>query len=529
MPELDPATQQHLARVAQLVSEGPLDAAELHQLQQLLERSPAAREEFARAMAFEAMLMSEFPADVEVRIPGPIAPVFSSRRWFLLGSAGVAVISAILAAVWIGQPPHQKPPLSAEHSPTALRSQVATITRATLQQPGLSAGDRLLLGTWQFPAGEWELLFDCGTCMTVTGPAELTSESDFRLFLAYGGVAVDVPKHADGFVVYTPSGHIRDLGTSFGLQVNRDGGTALHVLEGEVEATSSSLLNADPRVVREQEAFFFAADSVRRVPFSAAPFRRPRPIPPVRESVVHWTFDERHVAITSDVSGTYSLELHRRDRGEDRPEPIQSVPGVFGACLTLHGQGEFAITDYAGVTGSRARTTAFWVRAPLEVDDARNAGCLVSWGRGEPRQKWEIALNRFDFQGQLGALRVDLGSGFVIGSTDLSDGDWHHVAAVFYGGHDADLTTHVKLYVDGRLESITGRMSQHVSTAGDDGQATPVTLGRFIDSRANKRQKYFRGQFDELVIVEGALTPAEIVALLESNHPPARHPRPIEP
>lgn len=94
---------------------------------------------------------------------------------------------------------------------------------------------------------------------------------------------------------------------------------------------------------------------------------------------------------------------------------------------------------------------------------------------------------------------------------------WHHVAVIFYGGSKADLATHLKLYVDGRLETITGRRPQQIATSTGEDASIPVTIGRYIDMRANFPKVYTRGQVDELYIVEGALTPRQIVELRDHN------------
>ena len=201
---------------------------------------------------------------------------------------------------------------------------------------------------------------------------------------------------------------------------------------------------------------------------------------------------------------------------EEADETAEVSDGVFGKSLVFEGDGRYAVSDYPGVAIHRARSVAFWVRLPTESAEF-GCNCLLSWGVPEPRQKWEMLWNRSSASGQIGALRVDFGRGYLVGNTDLRDGLWHHIAVVFYGGDHADVTTHLKLYVDGRLETTTGRRPQRIDTSIASDRSIPVTLGRYMDHRLKIPRSYFVGQIDELFIVEGALNPSQIVMLREKN------------
>ena len=202
------------------------------------------------------------------------------------------------------------------------------------------------------------------------------------------------------------------------------------------------------------------------------------------------------------------------------PIVMDAIPttasGVIGNSLNFDGMGGYGESTYRGIEGDGARTVAFWIRLP-DFSHEGNRNCIISWGLPVPSKKWEIIWNRSASLGTVGAVRVDFGKGRVVGSTDLRDSLWHHVAIVFHGGRGVNLTTHVKLYVDGRLESITGKIQQQISTDTSTQGAVSVTLGRFIDSRSKVLTSYFIGELDELFIVDDAMTPSQIVRLKESN------------
>jgi DNA-binding TFAR19-related protein (PDSD5 family) len=97
-------------------------------------------------------------------------------------------------------------------------------------QPGakLAAG-RLHLGT-----GLARLVFRSGAELTLEGPAELELIGRDVCRLDSGAAVVHVSHEARGFRVQVPQGDVTDLGTEFGVRVDRAGNAAVQVLEGRV-------------------------------------------------------------------------------------------------------------------------------------------------------------------------------------------------------------------------------------------------------------------------------------------------------
>lgn len=69
--------------------------------------------------------------------------------------------------------------------------------------------------------------------VTIEGPAEFEIVSEDRVKLQYGRLYSIVPQEALGFSVATPSAMVIDLGTQFGVQVDFQGDTELHVTQGK--------------------------------------------------------------------------------------------------------------------------------------------------------------------------------------------------------------------------------------------------------------------------------------------------------
>jgi hypothetical protein len=95
----------------------------------------------------------------------------------------------------------------------------------------LLAGDRIaLLG------GEATIKFESGAVTVLQGPCIFDVVAPREGNLRRGWLKADVPPKAVGFLVDTPTARIVDLGTSFEVNVNRDGVASVSVVEGKVVA-----------------------------------------------------------------------------------------------------------------------------------------------------------------------------------------------------------------------------------------------------------------------------------------------------
>ncbi len=486
-------------------------------LEEQLASDASARQTYICNSVFEAMLSYEFPSLEAVALCPPEQP--KPSRFYRNLAGMLALAAAVLIGFWLGyQVLLDRTQSQVAQDTTAndnlLASQIATVTSVS-NSTGFHKGQRLLAGPVELLSGELELTLDCGAVVSLVGPAKLDLQSDYRAFLHFGGLSAHVPQEAVGFIVQTPNSHIRDLGTSFTIKVAKNGDTDLHVIEGAVEATSVRIPRATPKVVSETQAIRFVGSSVEPLRYEAESFSSPKQSDQIERSVnyVHWSFDR--IGDDTDSYGTIVAPLRLK-----RLNPMDAIPttasGVIGNSLSFDGMGGYAESTYRGIEGDGARTVAFWIRLP-DLSHEGNRNCIISWGLPVPSKKWEIIWNRSASLGTVGAVRVDFGKGRVVGSTDLRDSLWHHVAIVFHGGRGANLSTHVKLYVDGRLETVTGKLQQQILTDTSTPGAVPVTLGRFIDSRAKVLTSYFIGELDELFIVDEAMTPSQIVRLKESN------------
>ncbi len=531
--------------------EGEIDAhGEEHLMQALrgdreFARLAAEHLQTRRLLAGLALRGGDFQQELQLRLQAPESipdqsvspgPLVSLKPQGLLSwgrrTGSLAALLAVSAGVLFfisgkhpaGGPGEGSGSTAESESAAAPVDQFATVSNADALS-GISIGQRIPSGPLKVLQGLVELTFDCGAVVQLTAPAELDLQSEYRAALLSGKLTAQVPPQALGFIVLTPHTRIRDLGTSFGVEVRPDGHSELHVLEGEVEASASGMPAHQPVLVKESQAWTFSADTMQTVGYNKARFQSApelqSPPQPAPAAATHWSFDRFSEDGFMDAGGKFPMQPRQLTMDGSALVPRESMitVGRFGNALRFDGNGHFASTSHAGLGGSSPRTVAFWLRLPIpQAGSPRN--CMLGWGASGARTKWEMLWNQDEWTGQMGALRLEFGQGYVVGSTNLKDGQWHHVAIVYHGEEVADVTTHIKLYVDGRLETLTGRRPQRIFTDISSAGAMPLTLGRYIDARREKPDHYFQGDIDDLHIIDGALPPSAIQQLFTENRLP---------
>lgn len=175
-------------------------------------------------------------------------------------------------------------------------------------------------------------------------------------------------------------------------------------------------------------------------------------------------------------------------------ESAHWVAGRWNRALQFNGSSQFAAigSGYLPPAGTSARTTAAWIKTT-------GAGAIIAWGPNSTSRKWHMRLE--SGATATGALRVEIGGGFVRGTRDLRDSLWHHVAGVL-PVVAAPNATNILLYVDGTLEPLSEATSSPINT-----DAVAATIG--VDSQ----NRYFPGAIDEARIYQRALSASEIAAL----------------
>jgi len=201
-----------------------------------------------------------------------------------------------------------------------------------------------------------------------------------------------------------------------------------------------------------------------------------------------WLFDEGKGNVAKDLSG------NGHDGDVDGPK---WVDGKFGKALEFDGKDDqVVIKNYFGVGGKEPRTTVLWWKANGAKDHS-----WVKWGINANTQKYYVRAHP---AGAECYLRVETQGGQHYGSTNVCDGEWHHLAVVFPKGSDS-VKDHL-LYVDGVLETKTAGNDVGVNT---DTKTTEVHIGAPL-----AHHTFAAGVMDEIAIFNIDLTEDDIKTIM---------------
>lgn len=218
----------------------------------------------------------------------------------------------------------------------------------------------------------------------------------------------------------------------------------------------------------------------------------------------HWSFDEGTGTEFADASGNdYTLRVRNGD-------PTFG-DGVQGSAIVLNGDDNLD-TDWKGLSGNASRTISVWI-------NAQSNGALVTWGNSNANgQKWHVRLNTTAGDGTVGAVRTEIQGNYLIGSTPVHDGQWHHVVSVFPEG--GSVMTDVIHYVNGNREAVTGTNEANASivinTVTDDAGTNVIVGGRI---QGANEEYYPDGMLDEVRIYDRGLTVEEVQKLYVTERP----------
>ena len=198
--------------------------------------------------------------------------------------------------------------------------------------------------------------------------------------------------------------------------------------------------------------------------------------------IAHWKLDNNleDSSLSASYNGIWSGTADYTD-------------GYHGQAITLDGSSYVEIPGFKGITGGDSRTCTAWIRT------TGVSGEIVSWGPDTVGNKWILRIN------QDGTLRAEVNSGYIYGTTVLTDGNWHHIAVTLLDDGSPDINE-AKLYVNGQLESIGASLAQGVNT----GDSVDVRIGVHYSLL-----RYFEGEIDDVRIYSRALTASEIHELAD--------------
>ncbi len=199
--------------------------------------------------------------------------------------------------------------------------------------------------------------------------------------------------------------------------------------------------------------------------------------------LAHWPFEENGGAIAFDASG----------QGKDATlvNSPQWAPGIEGLGLSLTGSSDGGLAPASVVPGPlSALSIAAWVR-----HDTPTSFSSIVDQRDAVDDGYDLYLS------DTGTAFIRINASTLVGATPIADGTWHHLAAVWDGGH-------LTVYVDGAPDASTVTPTTVVDVTG------PVHLGRHFQLNS---QFESAGSIDEVRIYDRALTASEVAALTASE------------
>ncbi|QDU77505.1 FecR protein [Bremerella volcania] len=275
--QVSPETRLEFERLITGLLGGNLSEAEDARLSQIIERSTELRQLYVDQIVSDTLLQwtqidySDPPTEPEpVEVHNQIIETIqeqtlvpSQRRLESWQSAGLilaALSATVLLAVflWPGRQKDRPNNLAVDvpNSPTIAAILIDSEDAILADSNGdleygmpFREGEHLKLD-----AGLVRLAFECGSGVTLQGPAELEFHSAWKAVLHRGKLAAVVPEEARGFTIFTPDMKIVDLGTKFGAEVDATGQASVQVYEGEVTVQSRKAPESDKALLLSAKA-----------------------------------------------------------------------------------------------------------------------------------------------------------------------------------------------------------------------------------------------------------------------------------
>lgn len=439
-------------------------------------------------------------------------PKANNRKWQPLFALCASLILAVVFFIGNNKLNH----------PTAPLAVINKVVAAKNQSIALSEGQTLEAGDFSLSQGYAEMTLNNGVVLLLEAPISLLINTVDRITLLEGNLVARVPEQAIGFTINTPSAEIVDLGTEFGVAVDTNGESQVHVLTGEVKVRSSNKADFE-YLIENQARSFNLQEQVAIIDSKPDLFMRALPGKSAEQpDYLHWTFDQQAGTkldcIGNGINGR-CFDAQFKSLSGTATKPTFSQ-GKFNDSLYFNGTDDWLETSFAGIGGNKPRTVAFWLKIP-ENFKVENAYGILSWGLSDKLSAWQISPNPQEELGPLGRIRIGTNHGEVIGTTDLTDNQWHHVAIVLFGGEHANLSTHVLIYINGQLEKTSKKSIAKIFTKLNHPKSKPLTMGKNIafSNPNNKKQhnRFFKGWLDEVYLFDSALDQQQVTQLMQRN------------
>jgi hypothetical protein len=399
-------------------------------------------------------------------------------------------------------------------------------------------------------SGLMEITYDSGARVILQGPVTYEVESPVGGYLSVGKLTAKLEKRSEvrgqrskpanqkseirnhQFSVRTPTATVTDLGTEFGVEVDKGGTTQTHVFRGSIELLSRSgdgQAATPSHVLREGESARIESNRVTKTHLDTTQFVRTLQVSTASihadtyatlvlsmQPAAYYRMEPAATKKSRDIvfdsaSGGHHGALSFSDEYRGQPYGV----GRVGRSLQFRGQmtGDHAIVpDYPKTTNGQLTVSA-WVMAK-----GRSQWPMIAANWAEGKINGHECTGQFHFglhwDGEALAVGITQRNGQFVklydrGSQSFRLGMWQHVAFVADGAN-------LRLYRDGVEVASTpcaGILpNPTVACLGIGCKTNPLGTGV-----ASAVPGYWQGWIDELAIFNKAISAAEIRRLAAGN------------
>ena len=474
-------------------------------------------------------------------------PIRKSKAVPLFGWAAAVAATVVAAFLLVPKSGTDRSELLVDEEATILMQDEHSFIARVVDSSGVEWGGgntveilagELTPGMLDLQRGSLDVIFDNGVRFAFVGPVEMDLSSLQRLSLRSGSLVVDVPGLSGGLVVNTPDAVLKIHTALTRIQCKAQKPTLVSVVKGALN------LFTENETGHEVWKNMVGKEAVEVARGTADPIAKTRQVtepridlslPPELENLqyVHYRFDEAGGnSVKND--GTIPDADGWLDGLADNPEypAPRRVAGRFGRALECSGHGEGMLANLKEFGTDEPGSVAFWIKMDPDTVPAKHEN-IFSWHMYTQPQKQRhtsdekdlacrIRINHSASEGVVGAVRIEFRNKWICGTTDLRDGRWHHVTAVFHRGYYG---TAVRHYIDGELarSSARGQTWFPRERYPEIGGGSIAVGRRYWPGRpeilAHADPIGLRGMVDELYVFNQAVLPSHASSLHMKNTP----------
>jgi hypothetical protein len=380
-------------------------------------------------------------------------------------------------------------------------------------------------------SGAAEVALENGVRLVLSGPCEVQLVSEMRGRVFRGSLVAKVPAGAHGYTLTTPSSQVVDLGTEFGVAVDRSGTSEVHVFTGEVVSRWNGADKGQGKSLRlhqndgaryglkKSETTLITADETRFIR-DLAPRLLLVDLPPlpVRKNLALWLAADRMIE-TDATGGVQSWSDLLCDPSQTFQVALQLDPNARPRLIPDAINGRPAVR-FDGVDDSLVTT-------PLETTDSQTIFVVLGLNNMRPTQGQIINYNGPPHR-ELSAFPTIPGV-LHLSARRFSGGGFRLAGFVYPGGHNADLAvgSHVRttllagsaelkvpIVVSFRYDPAANSAALHVNGKMVAQKTAPWPIGltsrKVIGSHGAKDGLNLNADIAEIVIYNQALSDSDM-------------------